>query len=111
MYYDLSKQQIKEDILGKLKRHFGKLLNEATPEEIYKACALTLRDNILDEWMDANMMVSKTGKKSLYYLSAEFLLGRALVNNMINMHLFRECKDALAELGFPIDEIEEQERD
>ncbi len=111
MYYDLTKQQIKQDILGKLKRHFGKILGEATSEEIYKACALTLRDHIVDEWMDANMMVTKTGKKCLYYLSAEFLLGRALVNNMINMHLFKECRDALAELGFPIDEIEDQERD
>ena len=111
MYYELTKQQIKENILGKLKRHFGKLLSEATPEEIYKACALTLRDSIVDEWMDANMMVTKTGKKSLYYLSAEFLMGRSLVNNMINMHLFQECRDALLELDFPIGEIEQQEKD
>ena len=46
MYYDLTKQQIKQDILGKLKRHFGKILGEATSEEIYKACALTLRTTL-----------------------------------------------------------------
>jgi starch phosphorylase len=111
MVYKLSKQQIKENILGKLKRHFGKMLSEATSDEIYRACALTLRDSIVDEWMDANMMVTKTGKKSLYYLSAEFLLGRALTNNMINMHLYKECREALAELHFSIDDIEAQERD
>ncbi len=111
MYYELSKKQIKENILGKLKRHFGKMLSEATPDEIYRACALTLRDSIVDEWMDANMMVTKTGKKSLYYLSAEFLMGRALVNNMINMHLYKECREALTELNFSLDEIEEQEND
>jgi starch phosphorylase len=111
MYYELTKEQIKENILGKLKRHFGKILSEATSDEIYRACALSLRDSIVDEWLDANIMVTKTGKKRLYYLSAEFLMGRALVNNMINMHLYKECRQALSELHFDIGEIEEQEND
>ena len=106
-----TKTELKENIIGKLKRHYGTTLREATKDQVYSACSLVLRDIIVDKWMDANMMVDKTGKKRLYYLSAEFLMGRALVNNMINMHLFSECREVLEELGFSLETIEEVERD
>ena len=85
----VKKEEIKEQILGKLKRHFGKTLEEATKDQIYKSCALSIRDVIVEKWTDANKQVLNQGLKRLYYLSAEFLMGRALVNNMINLHLLK----------------------
>lgn len=108
---ELSQADIKEGILGKLKRHFGKTLEEATKDQIYKSCALCLRDSIVERWTDANKQMLNQGLKRLYYLSAEFLMGRALVNNMVNLHLLREYRDVLSEMGIELDEIEEQERD
>ncbi|MDL2237742.1 glycogen/starch/alpha-glucan phosphorylase [Christensenellaceae bacterium OttesenSCG-928-K19] len=105
------RERIKEMILGKLRRGFGKTLAEATKEQIYKAVALTVRDLVADKWADRNSMVEAQGNKRLYYLSAEFLMGRLLVNNMINLHLMEDYKQALEELGLDLGEIEEQERD
>ena len=105
------KEQIKEEILGKLKRHFGKTLEEATKEQVYKAVAMSVRDRILDKWTDANKLAVQQGQKRVYYLSAEFLMGRALVNNMVNLELLNEYEEALGDLGFNITEVEEQERD
>ncbi|MEG0914454.1 MAG: glycogen/starch/alpha-glucan phosphorylase, partial [Christensenellaceae bacterium] len=111
MARELDKTEIKEEILGKLKRHFGKTLEEASPEQIYKSCALSIRDLIVERWTDANKQVLNQGLKRLYYMSAEFLMGRALINNIINLHLLNEYKEALSELGLELDTIEEQERD
>ncbi len=108
---DAMKQKIKDEILGKLRRHFGVTLEEATKVQIYKSCALTIRDTIVDKWTDANKEVIEKKTKRLYYLSAEFLMGRALVNNMVNVNLLKEYKDVLEELGVSLDSIEEQERD
>ena len=72
---------------------------------------LCLRDNIVERWTDANKQMLNQGLKRLYYLSAEFLMGRALVNNMVNLHLLREYRDVLSEMDIELDEIEEQERD
>ncbi|WP_066646928.1 glycogen/starch/alpha-glucan phosphorylase [Christensenella timonensis] len=111
MAHERSKEEIKEGILGKLKRHFGKTLEEATKDQIYKSCALSIRDVIVEQWTDANKQVLNQGLKRLYYLSAEFLMGRALVNNMVNLHLLKEYNDVLCDMGLKPDEIEEQERD
>ena len=105
------KEEIKTQILGKLKRHFGKTLEEATKDQIYKSCALSIRDVIVEKWTDANKQVLNQGLKRLYYLSAEFLMGRALVNNMINLHLLKDYQEVLSDMGISLDDIEEQERD
>ncbi len=107
----MTKEEIKEEIIGKLKRHFGRTLAEASQEQIYKSCALSIRDTIVEKWTDANQQVLNQGIKRLYYLSAEFLMGRALVNNMVNMHLLKNYQEVLSELGLDLDAIEEQERD
>lgn len=107
----MSKKEIKDGIIGKLKRHFGTTLYEASKDQIYRACSLCLRDIIVDKWMDANMMVTKRGLKKLYYLSAEFLMGRAFVNNMVNLHMVDEFKEVLADMGISLDDVEEVERD
>ncbi|MEZ4357642.1 MAG: glycogen/starch/alpha-glucan phosphorylase [Eubacteriales bacterium] len=102
---------IKNNISRKLKSNFGKTVKTATSEQIYKACALCIRDDIVDEWMEANTKVKTQGLKRLYYMSAEFLMGRALVNNMINMHLKEDYAAALKDFGFTLENIEEQESD
>ncbi len=104
-------EKIKENILAKLKKDFGLTLEDAGPEQVYKACALAVRDEIVEKWIDANSKVAREGKKRLYYMSAEFLMGRALVNNMINAGVEENYKKALEELGYSLDVIEEQESD
>ena len=100
-----------ENIRSKLKRHFGKTLENASMELIYQACALCVRDEIMDEWTRSQENIQKQGKKMLVYMSAEFLMGRALVNNMINLGKFDRYKDALAEMGIDLYDVEEEEDD
>ncbi|MDR1953297.1 MAG: glycogen/starch/alpha-glucan family phosphorylase, partial [Clostridiales Family XIII bacterium] len=107
----ISKEKIKEQIVKKLKRTFGLTFEEATKEELYQAVGITVRELIMDRWADANKQVAEQGIKRLYYLSAEFLMGRALVNNMINLQLLDSYRDALFDLGLTLEDIEEQERD
>ncbi|MGI6162057.1 MAG: glycogen/starch/alpha-glucan phosphorylase [Christensenellales bacterium] len=105
------KERIKESIKGKLRRHFGKTLEEAGKAQIYKACAMTVRDEIMDKWITSRCEVERKSMKRLYYLSVEFLMGRALVNNMINILSEKEYIAALNELGADMDEISECEAD
>ena len=107
----LSTKQIRENIEVKLKRHFLKTIDTATEEQVYQAVALCVRDMIVDQGVVSGQKIEKTHSKRLYYLSAEFLMGRALVNNMINLGVYKNYKQALSELGFSIDKIEEQEND
>jgi starch phosphorylase len=109
--YAIDKDYIIGEVKKKLKRALGVNLPDASKEDIYKALSLTIRDIIMERWVDANEQVWKSGAKRLYYLSAEFLMGRALVNNMINLHLKSEYKEALDELGLSLSDIEEQESD
>jgi starch phosphorylase len=109
--YAIDKEYIVAEVTKKLKRVIGVNLSDASKEDVYKALSLTIRDIIMERWVDANEQVWKSGSKRLYYLSAEFLMGRALVNNMINLHLESEYKEALGELGLSLSDIEEQEAD
>ncbi|MDR2035658.1 MAG: glycogen/starch/alpha-glucan phosphorylase [Coriobacteriales bacterium] len=107
----MDKEQIKEEIIKKLRRTIGVTPDEASNEDIYVAVSCTVRDLVMDRWAEANKQVHHSGNKRLYYLSAEFLMGRALTNNMINLELYDAYRDALGELGFDLDRIEEQEAD
>ncbi|MHB1315479.1 MAG: glycogen/starch/alpha-glucan phosphorylase [Christensenellales bacterium] len=107
----LNKEQIKENITGKLKRHFGKTIQDATDLQIYKAVAMTVRDEIMDKWISYREVTENQELKELYYLSVEFLMGRALGNNMLNLMEKKEYGQALAELGFDGNRIEEMETD
>jgi len=104
-------EHIKEEIIKKLRRRLGVTPDEATAEDIYQAVARTVRDQIMDRWAEASKEVHRRGVKRLYYLSAEFLIGRALTNNIINLGLYDEYDAAVRELGFELDMIEEQESD
>ncbi len=93
-----TKDQIKKSILGKLQRYYGKTLQEATPYQKYYAVASTLRDQIMDKWVKSTEIDEAQGGKRVYYMSIEFLLGRAMFNNALNLLSTKEYTKALTEL-------------
>ncbi|MDR0885183.1 MAG: glycogen/starch/alpha-glucan phosphorylase [Clostridiales Family XIII bacterium] len=104
-------QDIKISILDTLKRQLGLTMETATPDDVYRAAGITLREEIMERWAVSTVDVDKQKKKRLYYMSAEFLMGRALVNNMVNLSLLDGYKEALELLGYTLEDIEEQEAD
>lgn len=106
-----AEEALKAEIVGKVGRHFGKVMEDATPHMIYTACALTVRDRIMEMWAKSHKEVKKEGSKKLYYLSFEFLMGRLLNTNILNLMKTKEYKNVLADLGYDISDIAEQEND
>ena len=94
-----SEEVLKKEIVGKVNRHFGKVMEDATPHMVYTACALTVRDRIMEKWAVSHQTVKKMGAKKLYYLSFEFLMGRLLCTNILNLmqteeyqHVLNDCR-------------------
>ncbi len=106
-----SEEALKKEIIGKVNRHFGKVLEEATPHMVYTACALTVRDKIMERWAKSHQTVKKQGSKKLYYLSFEFLMGRLLCTNILNLLQTDEYQHVLEDLGYSLPEIAELEND
>ena len=90
---------------------FRRNLDEATPNQVYQAVAYTIKDDIIDEWINTHKAYEKQDQKMVYYMSMEFLMGRALGNNMINLTCYDEVRECLEELGFDLNLIEDQEPD
>ncbi len=103
--------KIKSNISGKLRRYYAKTVETATPEQIYKACAFAVRDEIMEQWAKSREILENGHKKELYYLSFEFLMGRALGNNIMNIMKTKEYTQALKEMGVDLSNIEEVEND
>ena len=101
------KKQVKENV----KALFRKTLEEANEQQLYQAVAYTVKDTIIDNWLDTQKAYEKQDAKIVYYLSMEFLMGRALGNAMINLKEYKEIAEALDELGININLIEDEERD
>ncbi len=106
-----SEEALKKEIIGKVGRHFGKVMEEATPHMIYTACALTVRDQIMERWAKSHKTVKEEGSKKLYYLSFEFLMGRLLCTNILNLMQTDEYTHVLADLGYTLSDIAEIEND
>lgn len=106
-----SQEALKKDIIGKVNRHFGKILEEATPQMIYGACALTVRDRIMEKWAESHREVKREGSKKLYYLSFEFLMGRLLATNILNLMQTADYEAVLEDLGYTLPEVAELEND
>ena len=104
-----SVEQIKAELLEKLSTNFGSGLDEATDEQIYQALALMVRDEVMARRSASRGVRKQTGAKKVYYLSAEFLVGRALHNNMVNLVNEKNYLRALEELGIDKTVIFEQE--
>ena len=102
---------VKENIKNSLRTRFGKELADATANDMYRATALTVRDEIMDNWTDTRRTIKRENEKVLYYLSFEFLMGRALGNNIMNLMETDIYKQAVKELGFDFSEVEEVEHD
>jgi starch phosphorylase len=105
------KDTFKKSVLFNMKNVFRRTVDEATPEQMYQAVAYAVKDVIIDEWIATHKEYEKQDVKTLYYLSMEFLMGRALGNNIINIMAQPEVKEVLDELGFDLNTIEDQEPD
>lgn len=106
-----NKAAFKKEIIDNVKKLFRRTIDEATPEQVFQAVAYAVKDIIIDGWIATHKEYEKQDVKTLYYLSMEFLMGRALGNNIINICAYDEVKEALAELGFDLNLIEDQEPD
>ncbi len=107
----INKADIKREIIDNLKVLYRKNLDNATPYEVYFAVALAVKDIIVDKWIATHKEYEKQDVKTVYYLSMEFLMGRALGNEMINICCEKEIREVLDELGFDLNVIEDQEPD
>ena len=94
-----------------MKNLYRKTIKEATQQEIFQAVSFTVKDVIIDEWLATQRSFDKQDPKMVYYMSMEFLMGRALGNNLINLKAYKQVKEALEEMGLNLDVIEDQEPD
>ncbi|HPX46965.1 MAG TPA: glycogen/starch/alpha-glucan phosphorylase [Treponemataceae bacterium] len=108
---EFDKEKFKNSIRTRLKRHYGKNLDEANAHDIYDAVSTAVMDHIQTNWMATRKEYEDGQVRQMYYLSAEFLMGRALSNNLINFGIMDSVKEVLAELKFDYTTIEDQEPD
>ena len=105
------KAQFIKDVQDNVKNLYRKTIKEATQQEIFQAVSFTVKDVIIDEWLATQRSFDKQDPKMVYYMSMEFLMGRALGNNLINLKAYKQVKEALKEMGLNLDVIEDQEPD
>ncbi|MCD8148103.1 MAG: glycogen/starch/alpha-glucan phosphorylase [Clostridiales bacterium] len=105
------KERFKEEVKDNVRMLFRKKLSEATDQEIFQGVSYTVKDVIIDQWLATQQTFDKEDPKMVYYMSMEFLMGRALGNNLINLTAYKQVREALAELGINLDVIEDQEPD
>ena len=105
------KEEFKKSVKENVKFLYRKTLEEATQEQIFQAVSYTVKDVIIDNWLKSQKAYEKQDPKIVYYMSMEFLMGRALGNNLINLGAYGEVKEALEEFGLDINCIEDQEPD
>ena len=105
------KEAFKKDVEQNVKQLFRKTVDEASQQELYQAVSYVVKDAIIDDWIATQKQYEKDDPKIVYYMSMEFLLGRALGNNLINMTAYKEVKEALEEMGLNLNELEDQEPD
>ena len=105
------KAQFIKDVQDNVKNLYRKTIKEATQQEIFQAVSFTVKDVIIDEWLATQRSFDKQDPKMVYYMSMEFLMGRALGNNLVNLKAYKQVKEALEEMGLNLDVIEDQEPD
>ena len=111
MNKDFKKETFKKKVAENVKFLYRKKLEEATQEQLFQAVSYTVKDVIIDNWLDTQNAYDEQDPKTVYYMSMEFLMGRALGNNLINLGAYEEVSQALEELGLDINAIEDQEPD
>ena len=105
------KEMFKRSVVYNVKTLYRRTMEEATEQQIFQAVCYAVKDAIIDSWMSTKKEIEKTDPKTVYYMSMEFLMGRALGNNLINLTYYDEVKEALEELGCDLNAIEDEERD
>ena len=105
------KEAFKKDVEQNVKQLFRKTVDEVSQQELYQAVSYVVKDAIIYDWIATQKQYEKDDPKIVYYMSMEFLLGRALGNNLINMTAYKEVKEALEEMGLNLNELEDQEPD
>ncbi len=108
---EFDKESFKKQVASNVKRLYRKTLDEATPQQIYQAVSYVVKEDVIDRWIATHKVYKEQNVKKVYYLSMEFLMGRQLGNNLINLGYYNEIKEALTEMGLDINFIEDQERD
>ena len=106
-----NKDMFKQSVMYNVKTLYRKTIKEATPQQIFQAVAYAVKDTVVDNWMETQKQFEKQDPKTVYYMSMEFLMGRALGNNIINLKAYAPVKEALEELGIDLVNIEDQEPD
>ena len=105
------KETFIQEIKNNVKTLYRKTLEEASQQEVYQAVAQAVKEVIIDQWLATQKTFDREDPKIVYYMSMEFLMGRALGNNLINLTAYKEVKEALEEIGFDLNVIEDQEPD
>ena len=105
------KKQFVKEVTETVRYLYRKQLSEASQQEIFQAVSYVVKDVIIDEWLATQKTFDQEDPKIVYYMSMEFLMGRALGNNLINLKAYNEVKEALEEIGLNLDVIEDQEPD
>ena len=108
---DFDKEAFKKEVVNNVKSLYRRTIDDASQQQVFQAVCYAIKDTIIDQWIATHKEYEKKNAKTVYYLSMEFLMGRALGNNLINLTFYDEVKEALDELGFDINVIEDQEPD
>ncbi len=105
------KEKFIQEIKDNVKNLYRKTLEEASQQEVYQAVSQAVKEVVIDQWLATQKTMEKEDPKMVYYMSMEFLMGRALGNNLINLTAYKEVKEALEEIGFDLNVIEDEEPD
>ena len=105
------KETFKKEVVENVKHLYRKTMDEASEQEIFQAVSYVVKDVIIDQWLATQQEFDKADPKIVYYMSMEFLMGRALGNNLINLTVYNEVKESLGEMGINLNAIEDQEPD
>ena len=105
------KEAFKQSVKDNVRTLYRRTLEEATPQQIFQAVSYAVKDVIINDWMATQKAYEEKDPKTVYYMSMEFLMGRALGNNLINLTAYESVKEALAEMGLDLNVIEDQEPD
>lgn len=107
----IEKEQFKKEVKDNIRTLYRKTIEDASQQEIFQAVSYAVKDIIINQWIETQNTTKKDDPKMVYYMSMEFLMGRALGNNLINLTSYQEVKEALQEIGFDLNIIEDEEPD
>ena len=110
-FESFNQKEFQEKVKNNVKRLYRKTIEEATEQQRFQAVAYAVKDEIIDNWLATQEQYKKDDPKTVYYMSMEFLMGRAFGNCLINLTSYKEVREALEEMGLNLDIIEDQEPD